>query len=127
MNNQNAMFSDRDRLQDVLASQKFITENYNTFTNECVTPQVRGVFMSILKEEHDIQNEIFVEMQKRGWYQVQPAEQQKIQQTKTKFGVRQIADGSNFIKSVVKKDAEYTAEIKTEDEDKRGPVMTRYV
>jgi len=88
MNNQNAMFSDRDRLQDVLASQKFITENYNTFTNECVTPQVRGVFMSILKEEHDIQNEIFVEMQKRGWYQVQPAEQQKIQQTKTKFGVR---------------------------------------
>ena len=81
------MFSDKDRMQDALASQKFITENYNTFTNECVTPEMRGVFMSILKEEHDIQNEIFTEMQKRGWYQVQPAEQQKIQQTKTKFGV----------------------------------------
>jgi spore coat protein CotF len=82
------MFSDKDRLQDALASQKFITENYNTFTNECVTPEIRGVFMSILKEEHDMQNEIFTEMQKRGWYQVQPAEAQKIQQTKTKFGVQ---------------------------------------
>ena len=81
------IFSDKERLQDGLASQKFITENYNTFTNECVTPEVRGAFMSILKEEHDMQNEIFTEMQKRGWYQVQPAEQQKIQQTRIKFGV----------------------------------------
>jgi spore coat protein CotF len=88
MNNQSVVFSDKDKLQDALASQKFITENYNTFTSECVTPQVRGVFMAILKEEHDIQNEIFTEMQKRGWYQVQPAEPQKIQQTKTKFGVK---------------------------------------
>ena len=88
MNNQNAMFSDKDKLTDVLASQKFITDNYNTITNECMTPEVRGVFMSILKEEHDIQNEIFTEMHKRGWYQVQPAEQQKIQQVKTKYGVK---------------------------------------
>ena len=88
MNNQNAMFSDKDKLTDVLASQKFITDNYNTITNECMTPEVRGVFMSILKEEHDIQNEVFTEIQKRGWYQVQPAEQQKIQQVKTKFGVQ---------------------------------------
>jgi len=88
MNSTNTMFSDKDRLQDALSSQKFITENYNTFTNECITPEVRGVFMSILKEEHDIQNEIFTEMQKRGWYQITPAEPQKIQQTKTKFGVQ---------------------------------------
>ena len=87
MNGTNTMFSDKDRLQDALASQKFITGNYNTFTTECATPEVRGVFMSILKEEHDIQNEIFTEMQKRGWYQVMPAEQQKLQQAKTKFGV----------------------------------------
>ena len=87
MNGAVPMFSDRDRLVDGLASQKFITENYNTFTNECVTPEVRGAFMSILKEEHDMQNEIFTEMQRRGWYQVQPAEQQKIQQTRSKFGV----------------------------------------
>ena len=87
MNSTSTTFSDKDILQDALASQKFVTGNYNTFTNECVTPEVRGVFMSILKEEHDIQNEVFTEMQRRGWYQVQPAEQQKLQQTKTKFGI----------------------------------------
>jgi len=87
MSSTNAMFSDRDRLQDALASQKFITGNYNTFTNECITPEIRSIFMSILKEEHDIQNEVFTEIQKRGWYQVQPAEKQKIQQVKTKFNV----------------------------------------
>ena len=87
MNSTSTMFSDKDILQDALASQKFVTGNYNTFTNECVTPEVRGVFMSILKDEHDIQNEVFTEMQRRGWYQIQPAEQQKLQQTKTKFGI----------------------------------------
>ena len=87
MNSTNPMFSDKDRLQDALASQKFITGNYNMSATESATPEVRGVLMSILKEEHDIQNEIFVEMQKRGWYQVTPAEQQKLQQAKTKFGV----------------------------------------
>jgi len=86
MNSTSAMFSDKDRMEDALASQKFITGNYNAFANECITPEVRRVFMSILKEEHDMQNEIFTEMQKRGWYQVQPAEYQKLQQTRTKFG-----------------------------------------
>jgi len=82
------MFSDKERLLDALASQKFITSNFNTSLTESATPEVRGVFMSILKEEHDIQNEVFTEAQKRGWYQLQPAEQQKIQQVKTKFGVQ---------------------------------------
>ena len=31
----------------------------------------------ILADEHQIQNEGFQEMAKRGWYQTQPAEQQK--------------------------------------------------
>jgi len=88
MNGANTMFSDKEKMLDVLASQKFITGGYNTFTNECVTPEIRGVFMSILKEEHDIQNEVFTEIQKHGWYQVEPAQAQKIQQVKTKFGVQ---------------------------------------
>ena len=86
MNIQSSSFSDKDRLQDLLSSQKFITEGYNTFSNECVTPAVRNVFMSTLNEEHSIQNEVFSEMQSRGWYQPEAAEQQKIAQVKTKFG-----------------------------------------
>ena len=81
------IFSDKEILTDALASQKFITGVYNTSSNECATPKVRGVFMSILNEEHELQNEIFTEMHSRGWYQVVPAEQQKIEQAKTKFGI----------------------------------------
>ena len=78
-------FSDQERLTDVLASQKFITDTYNTFSNECATPAVREDFLNILNEEHQIQFEVFSEMQKRGWYQTLPAEQQKIQQARQKF------------------------------------------
>ncbi|NLJ30350.1 MAG: spore coat protein [Clostridiales bacterium] len=76
---------EKEVFNDVLSSQKFITDTYNTFANECVTPNVRSEFMRILNEEHQIQSEVFDEMQKRGWYQTPAAEQQKIQQAKQKY------------------------------------------
>ena len=78
-------YTDKDRMTDMLMSQKLITGTYNTYTNECSTPEVRSAFMSLLAEEHQIQHDVFCEMQKRGWYQVQTAEAQKIQQAKQKF------------------------------------------
>ena len=65
-------FDDKNMMDDALASQKFITETYNTFANECSDPQLK---------EH----EVFTEMQKRGWYQTEPAEQDKINQAKQKY------------------------------------------
>ena len=41
--------------------------------------------MNILKEEHDIQYEVFQEMSTRGFYQTTPAEEQKVQQAKQKY------------------------------------------
>ena len=76
---------DKEIMDDALTSQKSITELYNQFANECATDNIRGTMMSILKEEHDMQADVFDEMQKRGWYQTPPAEQQKIQSTKQKF------------------------------------------
>ena len=76
---------DKELLNDVLASQKFITGNYNSFANECATPNVRDEFMRILNEEHQIQADVFDVMKKRGWYPTPSAEQQKIQQAKQKF------------------------------------------
>ncbi len=81
----NGQMQEQEVFNDVLSSQKFITETYNTFANECVTPNIRSEFMKILTEEHQIQAEVFDEMSKRGWYQIPPAEQQKIQQAKQKF------------------------------------------
>ena len=78
-------YDDKAMLSDALMSQKFITGDYNTFANECVSQQVKNEFMSILTEEHQIQSDIFMELQKRGWYQTAPAEPAKVTQTKTKF------------------------------------------
>lgn len=80
-----AQFGDKDILTDVLSSQKFVTEGYNTFANECVCPALKADFMNILSEEHCIQNEVFTEMQKRGWYPTEAADQNKVNQTKQKY------------------------------------------
>lgn len=78
-------FGDKEMLGDALSAQKFVTSGYNTFANECATASLKTDFMNILNEEHQIQHELFLEMQKRGWYQVEAADQAKIQQTKQKY------------------------------------------
>lgn len=81
----NKSFSDKDIMQDMLSSQKFMADGYNSYANECATPAVKTDFMNILNEEHQIQNEVFTEMQKRGWYATEPADQNKIDQAKQKY------------------------------------------
>lgn len=81
----NPTFGDKEMMDDALSSQKFITESYNAFANECAAPALKSEFVSLLNEEHQIQHEIFTEMQKRGWYQSTQAEQAKINQAKQKY------------------------------------------
>jgi len=79
------MMGDKERLSDGLLSQKQISSAYNTFAGECTNLQMRDEFLTILKEEHEIQSDIFNEMQSRGWYKVDPAEQTKVDTAKQKF------------------------------------------
>ena len=76
---------DVEMMNDSIASQKLISSSYDTFANECATPNLRDEFLNILKDEHQIQAEIFSEMQKRGWYQIQPADQNQVTQAKQKY------------------------------------------
>ncbi len=78
-------WTDREIMDDVLMSQKHITDVYNTFSNECVNQQLQADMMSILKEEHNMQFDVFSDMQKRGWYSPAAAEQQKVTEAKSKF------------------------------------------
>ena len=87
MNTMKPGFGDREIMTDVLSSQKFVTDGYNTSTNECATPAVRSDFLNILTEEHQLQNEIFCELHKRGWYQTEAADQNKVNQTKQKYAM----------------------------------------
>ena len=83
--NDNSGMTDKELINDTISSQKYISSSYNTYANECVTPSLRNDFLSILNEEHQIQADLFTEMQNRGWYQVQSAEQNKVMQAKQKF------------------------------------------
>ncbi len=83
MNNWN--LTDREIMDDVLTSQKHITGVYNTFSNECVNQQLQADMMTILREEHNMQFDVFSDMQKRGWYSPAAAEQQKVTEAKSKF------------------------------------------
>ncbi len=78
-------FVDKDRLCDTLSSQKNITGLYNTSANECASKALKSELLNILSEEHQIQHEVFTEMQNRGWYMVQAAKQEEIIQAKQKF------------------------------------------
>ena len=78
-------FTDREIMDDILTSQKHITDVYNTFSNECVNQQLQNDMINILKEEHSMQFDVFSDMQQRGWYSPAAAQQQMITEAKTKF------------------------------------------
>ncbi len=77
--------SDREILDDLLASQKHIGTLYNAFASECKNAALESDMMNILREEHNLQSAVFTEMEKRGWYSPEPARQLKIEETKVKF------------------------------------------
>ena len=83
MNQQN--MTDKEIMEDILSSQKLVTNTYNTYSNECVNQQLRMDFLNILREEHNIQQSVYDQMKMRGWYSTEQAEQQKVSAAYTKF------------------------------------------
>jgi spore coat protein CotF len=80
-----SIFTEQQILQDSIISQKHLTDTYNLYAGECVNEQLRSTMLNILNDEHKIQADIFNSMQSHGWYQVEQAEQQKIQKARQKF------------------------------------------
>jgi len=91
MNNQNqfGQMQDKDLMFDMLATQKSITGTYSTYANECACPELRDDMLSLLREEHEIQADVWGEISNRGWYSPAPAEQPKIDQARQKFASMQ--------------------------------------
>ena len=83
--NINIPMDDRDMMYDCLSAQKQISGIYDTYSNECATTPLRDEMLNILRDEHCIQADVFMEMQKRGWYPTPMAEDQKVQNAKQKF------------------------------------------
>ncbi len=71
-------YDDRAMITDALDSQKMIAQAYNHYAGECSTQQRKDKLMQLLGEEHDMQFEVFSEMNKRGWYCPEEADRQKV-------------------------------------------------
>ncbi|MEL4106663.1 spore coat protein [Oscillospiraceae bacterium CM] len=84
-NQATSLLNEQQILQDSLISEKHMTDSYNLYAGECINQQLRSTMLNILNDVHQIQSDIFSTMQSHGWYQVEPAEQQKIQKARQKF------------------------------------------
>ena len=78
-------YSEKEVLADALTAEKSATNNYNTFSNECVHEDVRNAILDCLAKEHAIQQEVFEMMHDRGFYPTPEAETQKVEQAKQKY------------------------------------------
>lgn len=72
--------SDRDRLEDMLSTEKRLTANFNTFAFETSHKQLQQDVMTILNETHQSQFEMFELMFRKGHYKLDAEQQMKLDQ-----------------------------------------------
>lgn len=78
-------FNDRDKINDLLVSEKYLTEGYNISTFEAVNPQLQNTLKNILNETHNNRQTLYQVMDQRGWYKTENANQQQVIQAYNKF------------------------------------------
>lgn len=82
---QNQTMTDREYMEDILLTAKTLTGLYHYATQEASTEQLHTQFKTNLNDTISMQHNIYSTMQQNGWYPQQQAEQQQVQQVKTKF------------------------------------------
>lgn len=80
-----AIYTEKEILGDALSTQKSTTELFNQFANECVHEDMRETLLDILEEEHEIQQDVFCMMHKKGFYPTPAADETKVQQLKQQY------------------------------------------
>ena len=73
--------NERDFLNDMLATEKYMTDSYCTALNEASHQMLYKDLQMIFNETQDCQRDFYNLMFKKGWYKIEAAEQQKLQQS----------------------------------------------
>lgn len=76
---------DQEIVTDLLLTEKKMSGNYNTFASECVNDRLRDAYEGIITASHKTQTDLFKTGQQKGWYQVEQAPAQKIDEAVQKF------------------------------------------
>jgi spore coat protein CotF len=77
--------NDRDRINDILTNEKYMTTGYNVGLNELQNPRLRKVIQDILQDTHTAQAQLFDLMFQNGWYKMKVADKQEIAAAHTQF------------------------------------------
>lgn len=76
---------DQEVMTDLMLSEKKMSANYDTYASECVNTKLRDTFVELLAQSHETQTNLFMTAQQKGWYQVEQAPAQKVDQARQKF------------------------------------------
>lgn len=66
--------NDRDRINDLLLTEKYLSMGYNISTFEAHDSALHKDLLNILHETHDFQHQLFKAMFDRGWYTMHVAD-----------------------------------------------------
>ena len=73
--------SDQDRMEDLLAQEKYLIDGYSTFIPEASCPELRQVLCDNLNGCFNNQYAVFDKMSQLGWYPAKSAPQADIDET----------------------------------------------
>lgn len=77
--------TDQDRLEDMIAQEKYLLGAYSTFIPEATCPQLRQVLTANFTDCVQNQYAVFDQMNQMGLYPVKPAPMQEIDEARQKF------------------------------------------
>ena len=85
---QQCTLNEKEQMSDLLQSEKYLTGCYNSYLLECATPEMMRCLSGLLNDTHSMQQQLFGEMNSRGYYPVTKAEDQKLNAVKQQFSVK---------------------------------------
>jgi hypothetical protein len=78
-------FNDRDRLNDMLATEKWLTDGFNVFVRETSHQELYNDVLHVLTETHHACRDVFNLMFEKGWYSLHPEQPSHIADHYQKF------------------------------------------
>ena len=85
---QQCALNEKEQMSDLLQSEKYLTGCYNSYLLECATPEMMRCLSGLLNDTHSMQQQLFGEMNSRGYYPVTKAEDKKLNTVKQQFAVK---------------------------------------
>ncbi|WP_035292093.1 spore coat protein [Clostridium sp. KNHs214] len=77
-------FTEQELMQDILATEKQVISAYSTGITESSCPNLRNVLVDNFSRTQDIQYKVYDAMRQKGWYQTKDAQDNEVQQAKSK-------------------------------------------